>query len=215
MTGARWTFVRFMLFHRPRAFTRREPRTPGASLYSCDGRESEPEDFFDFQSDLKMEGSLAQRLSPNIRRIQTIFFRSQGQRMMAEALLRQTLAELMIHQEGHLSEENSLVGRAEEIAKIGLDQGFGVRELCEALRVGRTTLHKRFSEERGFGPGTMIHRLRMNKAIDLLQCTNYTIQEVTHRVGLKSVDSFSKQFKKETGESPLSFRQQHLGDGSL
>ena len=52
-----------------------------------------------------------------------------------------------------------------------------------------------------------VTKTRMTKAKKLLRNPNLTIGEIAEKCGFKSVSYFSAIFKKETGESPVHFRQ--------
>jgi transcriptional regulator GlxA family with amidase domain len=47
----------------------------------------------------------------------------------------------------------------------------------------------------------------MNYATHLLRTTNYSIEEISERVGFSSLASFSRSFKEFNKESPLFYRQ--------
>lgn len=57
--------------------------------------------------------------------------------------------------------------------------------------------------------------LELYKAKELLKDSKYQIQDIHSQVGLNSASYFGKIFKKETGFSPLEYREQKLRKSNL
>jgi len=61
----------------------------------------------------------------------------------------------------------------------------------------------------------IVDRCRMQRALELLQTTAMTVDDIADHLGFSAASSFSRAFKDWTGESPSMFRQQsgeHRGD---
>ncbi|EGP4871826.1 AraC family transcriptional regulator, partial [Enterococcus faecium] len=52
-------------------------------------------------------------------------------------------------------------------------------------------------------------------ANDLLSSTEYSIQQISDKIGFSTVQSFSKAFKKANGVSPGVYRKRRLGLGII
>lgn len=52
--------------------------------------------------------------------------------------------------------------------------------------------------------------VRMEKALELLERTDYTITEITFLVGYTDISHFSKTFKKYYGRSPSKYNRQEI-----
>ncbi|UJF31729.1 helix-turn-helix domain-containing protein [Paenibacillus hexagrammi] len=69
-----------------------------------------------------------------------------------------------------------------------------------------STLFKRYTD---VNFSDYVLRIRMEKAIELLIHTDYKVYEVAEKVGFINTQYFSVQFKRQTGLSPIEFRQQN------
>ena len=64
-----------------------------------------------------------------------------------------------------------------------------------------------FKRYMGVTPMQYVTSIRINKAKELLKNTNYSIQEISGRLGYQSTQAFDRVFKRETGMKPLEFRR--------
>ena len=62
----------------------------------------------------------------------------------------------------------------------------------------------------GCSPLEYIHRLRINRACDLLLSTTDSILSISLAVGFDSVSSFNRQFIQATGLPPSKWRCKHM-----
>ena len=62
----------------------------------------------------------------------------------------------------------------------------------------------------GCSPLEYIHRLRINRACDLLLSTNDSILDISLAVGFDSVSSFNRQFIQATGLAPSKWRKERM-----
>ena len=62
--------------------------------------------------------------------------------------------------------------------------------------------HRLFSATYGTTPAAYLSQRRVERAQDLLRCTNLTVTEVCYAVGYSSLGSFSSRFAEITGETP-------------
>jgi AraC-like DNA-binding protein len=63
--------------------------------------------------------------------------------------------------------------------------------------------------KRAFGatPGRFLRRCRLERARELLTATPMPVTEVCDAVGYGSLGTFSREFRRETGESPSAYRR--------
>ncbi len=61
----------------------------------------------------------------------------------------------------------------------------------------------------GFTYAEYVKAMRMDKAKNLLTNTDISVKEIMSYLGYHSHDSFYQCFQKETGMSPLSYREAH------
>lgn len=82
---------------------------------------------------------------------------------------------------------------------------FDIHKHASMIYFSESKLNKVFKLYAGVGPGTYFRHLRIRKAMDLYKqgISNWT--EVSYLVGYSDLPSFSKAFKKITGQSPKTF----------
>lgn len=83
-----------------------------------------------------------------------------------------------------------------------------IDEMAQSLGYHRTYLAKIFKQQTGMSPKDYLHRVRMERALQLLG-KPLTIKEVASSVGFNDALYFSKQFKKWYGYSPTEYRENH------
>jgi AraC-like DNA-binding protein len=86
--------------------------------------------------------------------------------------------------------------------------GWTLEELAKQAGLSRTLLAERFRRTMGDTPLSYLRCLRVQKAMTLLSDANDSLEQVARAVGFSDAFSFSKVFKKITGQSPSAFRRQ-------
>lgn len=82
--------------------------------------------------------------------------------------------------------------------------------LEQKLQISRYRLCRDFSKELQITPHQYLMQVRMKKARDLLSASKRTIHEVGSLVGISNTTHFINLFKKNTGTTPLQFRQNSM-----
>lgn len=85
---------------------------------------------------------------------------------------------------------------------------FDLDDLSIRFNVSKYTLSREFSKYFGISPIEYLIRKRIKIAKELLVDTNYTINEVSLRIGIFNTTHFINLFKKHTGITPLQYRKQ-------
>lgn len=88
------------------------------------------------------------------------------------------------------------------------DDQFGVQELCRAMAMSRTQLHRKITALTNQSTSEWIRRVRLNKARALLLHTDLPIGEVAVRVGFKDASHFTKVFQQTFNVLPSEIRKQ-------
>lgn len=70
-------------------------------------------------------------------------------------------------------------------------------------------LHRTFKKIKGMTPADYVQQIRIAKAKALLIASHQTIAKIGDAVGLSNTSYFITLFKKKTGYTPESYRQQH------
>ncbi|MGO4269935.1 helix-turn-helix transcriptional regulator, partial [Paenibacillus sp. TAF58] len=107
--------------------------------------------------------------------------------------------------------ENSQTGKENWIPKsvAFMDtyymEQISVRDVADYVSLHRTYFSKIFSEEMGVSPLQYLHRLRMEKAAELLS-SHFMISEVSLLLGYSDAYAFTHAFSKYYGSPPGSWR---------
>lgn len=87
-------------------------------------------------------------------------------------------------------------------------QGVTVTELAEIVHLSPRQLHRKFVETFGSSPQAFIMKLRIQAACEALQHEGSQISEVAVELGFCDQSSFTQQFHKHMGLTPLKYQQQ-------
>ena len=100
----------------------------------------------------------------------------------------------------------NLIARLEQYVEEHPDGDLSVRGLCSALAVSRSSLYRLFPERRG-GIASYVRKVRMEKAKELLETTDFSAGQVAAAVGFADEAYFRRVFRKETGRSVQDVRE--------
>ncbi|WP_311221475.1 MULTISPECIES: helix-turn-helix domain-containing protein [unclassified Acidovorax] len=77
------------------------------------------------------------------------------------------------------------------------------QQACSSTR----TLHRRFSEQFGESPAQWLIRVRVQRAQELLERGDLSVEQIVGEVGLGSAANFRQQFQRIVGVSPSQYRK--------
>lgn len=129
---------------------------------------------------------------------------------------RSQMTTLMSHFFGHLAtakeagmkdSERDKLYEAKEILSNNLEAPPSLSELSKQIGLNSFKLKKNFKELFGVPVFKYLQNQRMEKAYQLLQSGNVTIQEAAWNVGYDSLSSFSNAFSKKYGFRPSEIKQ--------
>jgi AraC family transcriptional activator of mtrCDE len=89
-----------------------------------------------------------------------------------------------------------------------------VESLSDAAAMSRSAFADLFTRSFDRPPMGFVHHVRMQRASELLHGTALSTDEIAARVGFASRSHFAQSFKKHTGRSPHSFRN-NMGGGAV
>ncbi len=89
-------------------------------------------------------------------------------------------------------------------------EGISVSDVARWLAISRTTLDRRFLSILQRSPKSEIDRVRIQRAKQLLELTEYKLATVAEMTGYASAPQFLTAFKRLTGITPGEHRKRHL-----
>ncbi|MFE5851828.1 GlxA family transcriptional regulator [Streptomyces sp. NPDC056500] len=90
--------------------------------------------------------------------------------------------------------------------EASLHRPLTLADIAEHARLSVRSLNRRFSAHTGQSPLQYLLRARLDRARQLLECDDITIEEIAARVGFGSSSSFRRHFKHATGATPRTYR---------
>lgn len=105
-----------------------------------------------------------------------------------------------------LQQEDAFIAEIRQVVEANIsDEEFGIPELCKAVGVSRTQLHRKIKALTTYSTSHFIRLIRLQKAKFLFKTTNLTISEVAYQVGFKYHTYFTRSFTEEFGQTPKDF----------
>ena len=95
--------------------------------------------------------------------------------------------------------------------QIDTQFAFDLKKISSDLELNPSYLSREFSkyfEDLNFGE--YVRKLRIEKAIDLIQNSTYTLTEIAYMTGFSDQSHFTRIFKLHTGKNPSSYRKNAL-----
>ncbi|MGJ7507213.1 AraC family transcriptional regulator [Variovorax sp. GT1P44] len=104
-----------------------------------------------------------------------------------------------------IGQEHALVKTIREACLNRMDDLPRAEQMAEQLNLSTRTLHRRLVEA-GTTYQALIDGIRERLAIEFLERTDLSVDEIAERSGFSDVSNFRKAFKKWTGQTPGYFR---------
>lgn len=98
------------------------------------------------------------------------------------------------------------IEKAVQFALNHFDEPIAVADLSEASGLSRYHFSREFNKYLNITPAGFIHKLRIEKAVNMLQAGDLTSREIADRCGFQSASYFCRAFFKEFQVSPGKFR---------
>lgn len=99
------------------------------------------------------------------------------------------------------------IRRAVELMHAQLDRDLSLKEIAAASFLSPFHFARLFKKLTGASPHAYLATLRTKRAQLLLAETDYSITEISSRVGYASASHFTKAFRQSTGLTPRAFRK--------
>jgi transcriptional regulator GlxA family with amidase domain len=92
-----------------------------------------------------------------------------------------------------------------------LDEELTVQRLARHAKMSARTFNRRFREETGQAPGAWIRHRRLDRARELLESRDLSVDEVARLSGLGSGGNLRHHLRRGVGMSPTSYRKVYQG----
>ena len=90
------------------------------------------------------------------------------------------------------------------------NENFGVDDICKAIGISRVQLYRKAKAVLGYNINEYILEVRMQKAKYLLLNEDFSISEISYKVGFSSQAYFSTVFKSKFGVTPKAFKEKKV-----
>jgi len=107
------------------------------------------------------------------------------------------------------SDYSLYVSKAMELITKNFSCGITLEQLSDAIRISPKYLSSLFKKEVGCGVYSVITIMRIARAKEIL-ASDSSIKKAAFEVGFKCPKSFSKMFRRITGESPSEYKRSLL-----
>ncbi|WP_448204374.1 GlxA family transcriptional regulator [Azospirillum sp. sgz302134] len=107
---------------------------------------------------------------------------------------------------GFLSASDPQVAKAERWARDRLEEGFSVEDLAAAAGLSPRTFARRVERATGLSPVRFLQRLRVERAVELIETTKLPVEEIALRVGYAEPSTLRRLLRRDGGENPRRLR---------
>lgn len=87
-----------------------------------------------------------------------------------------------------------------------IDTKLRIEQIAHHVGISRRQLERLFHEKSGISPGTALDRIRMTKAMFLVERTSRPLIEIALDVGFENSSHFGRKFRKSFGTTPMRVR---------
>lgn len=105
-----------------------------------------------------------------------------------------------------VSRQNSLVGKIETYMQEHLEGPLKLNELARIAGVTDASLSRYFRKQTGVTPFERLGQLRLQRACQLLETTDFPVKEVASRCGFTDSNFFYRLFRRKLHCTPSEFR---------
>ena len=100
------------------------------------------------------------------------------------------------------------VARAVRFIREHACSGIDVHDVLQEVSMTRSTLARHFVKVLGRGPKEEMNRVQIERVMELLSTTDYSLATIARLTGFNYIESMCKLFKKRTGRSPGEYRKE-------
>lgn len=109
-------------------------------------------------------------------------------------------------QSSDLSSRNEDILKAQKYVQIHLSEKISLKDVADHLHLNSSYFSRMFKKETGEGFVEYVTKVKMAKAIELLDHSSKSVEQIAYELGFDNKSYFLKTFKKFYGVSPKSYR---------
>jgi signal transduction histidine kinase/ligand-binding sensor domain-containing protein/DNA-binding response OmpR family regulator len=111
------------------------------------------------------------------------------------------------------SQEEQFMKHLIEVMNENIDNfELNIDFLATEMGMSRTVFFNKLKSLTGFSPVEFVREMRVERAADYIRNTNFSMSEISYRVGIEDPRYFSRCFKLKYGMTPSEYRQSIAGD---
>jgi AraC-like DNA-binding protein len=96
-----------------------------------------------------------------------------------------------------------------QIIQDQVDTNVSLTDISKSLDINPSYLSREFSKHfNNLSFGEYIRKLRIKKAIELMQANKYSLTEIAYLTGFSDQSHFTRIFKQHTGQSPSAYKKE-------
>ena len=125
-----------------------------------------------------------------------------------ESLLLNVFNKILKTKQGSGKKTPAWAQELKEIIQDHIDTNISLKEISKGLDINPSYLSREFSkyfEDLSFGE--YIRKQRIEKAVELMQSSLYSLTEIAYLTGFSDQSHFTRIFKKHTGQNPSAYRK--------
>lgn len=125
-------------------------------------------------------------------------------------LLHELLTRMILKPEEVTGETHKAIMKSAAYIRQHFNEPIGIRDLLPIANMSRAYYMRMFRRYIGTTPYNYLLSLRITKAREYLEVTDYPIHEIALRTGFSDDPSFSSRFSAMVGISPLKYRREAI-----
>ncbi len=111
------------------------------------------------------------------------------------------------------NEDAKFLQKAVDLVEKSIDKlDFDATILAGKMAMSPSTFYRRIKKLTSQTPGEFIKRIKIKRAAQLLEDSNFTVSEIAEMVGYQEPKSFRRNFKEVYDTTPTEFRKSHQTD---
>ena len=109
--------------------------------------------------------------------------------------------------EQQISEEDNFIERLTQVVNKDLNKKWIIEDLATLFGMGKTKFTYEVKKLTGYPPNSFIINLKIEKAIEMIKASNYSMSDIAFACGFSSVQHFSSTFSQRIGVRPANYQK--------